>query len=196
MAKMARSKRVTTPEFRVSYPAVLKAAPNRMDPSKPDAYGCALVFAPDTDISVLKEMANDVAREQWGDNIPKNLKSPFLDAFEKDKGQGNFDQGSVLLRTSSHQRRPGLVDAEMNDIIDPNDFYAGCYARASVNCYAWSAPSGNGVSFGLINVQKTRDGEPIGFSANPQDDFERIDPADLGGESPIGEGASQPNWMS
>lgn len=189
---MARSERITTPEFRVSYPAVLKAAPNRVDPSKPDSYGCALVFPPGTDLSALKEMAKGVVKAQWGDNPPANLKDPFLDAHEKDKGQGNFEKGSVLVRTSSQQRRPGLVDAQMNDIIDENEFYAGCYARASINCYAWTVNTGSGVSFGLINVQKTRDGQPIGFSANPQDDFEAIDPESLGGEAPIGEPAAAP----
>lgn len=195
MPKSARSDKILTPEFRVSYPAVFKPRENRLDPSKPATFGCSLVFPPGADISALKAAAKAVALEQWSGKPPFEIKNPFLDAHAKDKGQGNFEPGSILLRTSSQQRRPGLVDANMDEIITEADFYAGCFARATVNAYAWATQASCGVSFGLINLQKTRDGEPIGFSADPQDDFKPIDPDSLGGETAIGADTPAPSFM-
>ena len=57
--------------------------------------------------------------------------------------------------------------------------YSGCYARVSLSFYAFNTNGNKGVACGLGNIQKIRDGEPLGagrisaesdFGA-PTDDF-------------------------
>lgn len=48
----------------------------------------------------------------------------------------------------------------------PTDVYSGMYARMTVNFFPYDASGNRGVGFGLGNVYKTRDGEPLGSRAN------------------------------
>ena len=58
--------------------------------------------------------------------------------------------------------------------MSPAEVYSGCYARVSLNFYAFNTnTNGNrGIACGLGNVQKLRDGEPLGGgSTSAADDF-------------------------
>jgi len=137
-------------------------------------YGLTMLFSKDDDISALKKAAEDACAEKWGadkSKWPKNLRSPFRDQGEKD--YEGYEEGAVFVNATSKQR-PGLVDASMNDIIDESEFYAGCYARASINAFAYDTAGNRGVAFGLNNVQKLKDGEPLGGRTRPEDDFEPV----------------------
>ena len=48
----------------------------------------------------------------------------------------------------------------------------------SLNAYPFSASGNKGVSFGLQNVQKLRDGEPLGSVSRVEDDFDELDDED------------------
>ena len=87
--------------------------------------------------------------------------SAFCAGKEQYDGYGE----GVIFLTAKTERRPGIVDQNVNRIIDPEDFYAGCYAHADINPYAWSYMGKNGISFGLQNIQKVSDGEHIGGGA-------------------------------
>ena len=87
------------------------------------------------------------------------------------------------LITASRAKKSGapkVVDQQMQQILDEGELYAGCYARMSVHAYAYAPTKENpqiktGVSFGLNNVQKVADGEPLGgMSSRPEDDFEPV----------------------
>ena len=66
---------------------------------------------------------------------------------------------------------PGVVDANRNDILDRSEVYSGCYGRASINFYAYNANGNRGIACGLNNLQKIRDGEPLGGRASAMSDF-------------------------
>ncbi len=52
------------------------------------------------------------------------------------------------------------------------DFYSGCYGKASVNFYAFSVNGTNGVACGLNNLIKLEDGDPLGGGRSKAvDDF-------------------------
>ena len=53
--------------------------------------------------------------------------------------------------------------------------YSGCYANVSVTFYAYKTDAGSGIAAGLGNIQKVKDGEPLGGASNPEDDFEVLD---------------------
>ena len=58
--------------------------------------------------------------------------------------------------------------------MDQSEVYSGCYARLTLNFYAYNANGNKGVAAGLGNVQKLRDGEPLGGISRAEDDFESL----------------------
>lgn len=66
---------------------------------------------------------------------------------------------------------PGIVDADRNVIITRAEVYSGVYGRASINFYAFNSNGNRGIACGLNNLQKIRDGEPLGGKSRAEDDF-------------------------
>jgi hypothetical protein len=179
---------VNTPEFRVSYPKVFK--PERNDLNGKDEFSLVALFAKDADLSTLKAACKAAGENKWGTDTkkwPKNLRLPFRDQAEREKEDDNGDafmpdgyvKGAMFLNLKS-QKRPGLVDANLQDVLDENDFYGGCYARAQVNAAAYDQKGNAGVSLYVNHIQKLRDGESFGSAKrNASDVFEKVD-ADAG----------------
>ena len=69
---------------------------------------------------------------------------------------------------------PQIVDRDLNRILDKAEVYSGCYARVSLNFYAFNTNGNKGVACGLGNIQKIKDGEPLGGRTNAADDFTTI----------------------
>jgi hypothetical protein len=55
-----------------------------------------------------------------------------------------------------------VVDSELNPIIDADEFYSGCYGRASIEFYPYQVGVAKGIACGLGNIQKLEDGERLG----------------------------------
>lgn len=172
---------INTPTFRVSYPNVFKAKKN--DLNGKDEFSIVALFKKGEDLSALKAAATKAITDKWGPDKakwPTNLRSPFRDQGERAKEvdgkrilPAGHEEGAIFLNLKSSQR-PGVVDQNVQDILDESQFYAGCYARASVNAYAYDQKGNRGVSFGLGNIQKVKDGEPLGNRARPESDFAPI----------------------
>ena len=104
----------------------------------------------------------------FGGAVPKNLKGGLRDgdAEKDDPAYAN----SYFINANSAQK-PGVVDANMNAIIDPSEFYSGCYGRASVTMYPYNASGNKGIACGLNNVQKLEDGDQLGGGTSAAADF-------------------------
>lgn len=74
---------------------------------------------------------------------------------------------------------PGIVDADRQQIIDRSEVYSGVYGRASINFYAFNSNGNKGIACGLNNLQKIRDGEPLGGKASAESDFVTDDDDDF-----------------
>lgn len=166
------SENVMTPEFRLSYPNLLQ--PRLNDLNGKMEYSVVALFPKGADLKALKAEATRAIHEKWGTDQtkwPKNLRSPFRDQGEKDSE--GYEAGAVFLNLKSNNK-PGIVDANLQPIIDPSQVYAGCYGRATVRAYSYSQKGNNGVAFGLQNFQKTRDGESLSGRMKPEEEFEPI----------------------
>lgn len=180
---MAVTDSVLTPEFRVSFPDVF--TPNTFGGGDPKYQLTMLVPKEDKAfIDKLKGLVGAAIKEQW----PNKDKRPELQLPFQDGDSKEYDgyEGHIAVRTSS-KYRPGIVNARRDEIIDESEFYGGCYARAQINAYTWEFGGKSGVSFGLQNVQKLRDGDPFGNRANAAAAFddgyvapEGFDDADAG----------------
>lgn len=165
---------LVTPEFRVSFAQVFE--PKQVAGKGDAKYSLTMLFTEDTDLSVLKKAAIQAAKDEWGDKLPKNLKMPFLKGNELDIVHDGY-KDMIFIRASSKQP-VGVVkkqDGAITDIIDRAEFYSGCYAVAGVNAYAWTHETGGkGVSFGLQNVMKIKDGESFSSRPNAQEQFKEF----------------------
>lgn len=184
-----------TPVFRVSFPQVF-VAKSVVAGAEPK-FSLSMLFpkvftGPDAAeeqkrLDLIKAAVNAAAVAKFGPDKTKwptqrvpdgkgglitvsALQSPWHDGTEKD--YEGYD-ASVIYATASSKMKPGLVDLNMNPIIAPNEFYGGCYARATVTVYAYDNKK-KGVGIGLRNIQKVRDGEPFSGASKPEDDFDAI----------------------
>ena len=172
--------KVMTPEFRASYANVWE--PRAMDEKQEKKYSLMMVFPKGADLSALKKAAAQVLIDKFGADQakwPKNLRSPFRDQGDKIEDPNNpgpYVPGATFISASSKQK-PGIVDAAAQPIIDTSEFYSGCYARATIRPFYYDNSGNKGVSFGLQNIQKLRDGEPLGGVNTPATkDFEAVSP--------------------
>lgn len=101
-------------------------------------------------------------------SVPKMLKGGLRDGdAEKDDP---VYAGHYFINASSNEK-PGIVDADLNPILDQSEFYSGCYGRASITLYPYDTSGSKGIAAGLNNVQKLEDGEKLGGSTSAAADF-------------------------
>lgn len=142
--------------------------PHSMDGNSEPKYSVVLLI-PKSDKKTLAKIdmaikaAIEEGKSKWGGKIPANLKKPLRDGDEERPDNPEYE-GCMFLSANS-LRRPGIVDADLNEILDKDEFYSGCYGRASLNFYAYAVSGSKGVAAGLNNLQKLEDGERL--SGNP-----------------------------
>ena len=112
----------------------------------------------------------------WGSKFLASFKTPLRDGdTERDTGKYPECKGHYFINANTYNR-PGVVDAQKNDIIDKSELYSGCYGRVSIMPAAYSVDGNKGIKFYLNNVQKLSDGEPLGGNvSNASDDFTAVE---------------------
>lgn len=97
------------------------------------------------------------------------LKTPLRDGdVERPDDEAYADAYFINANSAT---APGIVDADRNPILDRFEVYSGVYGRASINFYAFNSNGNKGIACGLNNLQKIRDGEPLGGKSRAEDDF-------------------------
>jgi len=122
---------------------------------------------------------------KFGGSIPKNWKNTFRDGDEEGDLDKNPEYAGHMFMTVSNKTRPGIVDQNVQPILDSTEVYSGCYARVSITAFPFSASGSKGISFGLNHVQKLADGEPLGSITKAEDDFTAVAMEELEEESLI-----------
>jgi len=164
--------KVVTGKVRFSYAHVHK--PQAMDEQAEAKYSVSILVPKGDKVTLNKikaavENAKASGILKWGGKIPKNLKTPLRDG-DIDKEDDDVYAGHFFF-TASSKRKPEIVDANRDPIMSADEFYSGCFGRASLNFYAYANKS-NGVACGLNNLQKLEDGERLGADiSSAEDDF-------------------------
>ncbi|MGN0323455.1 MAG: DUF2815 family protein [Oliverpabstia sp.] len=97
------------------------------------------------------------------------LKTPLRDGdAERPDDEAYADAYFINANSAT---APGIVDANCNPILERSEVYSGVYGRASINFYAFNSNGNKGIACGLNNLQKIRDGEPLGGKSRAEDDF-------------------------
>ena len=129
------------------------------------------------DIEAAVEVAISDGIGKFGGKKPNKaaLKLPLRDG-DTERGDEAY-KDSFFLNANS-KTAPQIVDRAVRPILDRNEVYSGCYIRASLSFYAFNSGGSKGVACGLNNIQKVKDGEPLGGRANAADDFTALDDGD------------------
>lgn len=188
MANTASNTKVITGECRLSYVHVFE--PYSRNP-KQDAKYSVMLLIPKSDKKTYKKLmeAQAAAIENGKDRAfngkpPKNPKSIIKDGDGEHPETGdpyaenNPEREGHWFMTVSAATKPGVVDQQVNEILDSSEIYSGCYARASINAFAYNQEGNRGVSFGLNHIQKLRDGDFLGGRSRAEDDFDAVDDDD------------------
>ena len=99
----------------------------------------------------------------------EDLKTPLRDGDKDRKGDEAYKNSYFVNANST--TKPGVVDANKQDILDTSELYSGIIGRASINFYAFNSNGNRGIACGLNNIQKLADGTPLGGHSRPEDDF-------------------------
>lgn len=142
-------------------------------------YSVSLII-PKTDTVTVNKVnaAIQAAYEEGEGKLKGNGKSvPPLSAIKTPLRDGDLERpddeaykNSYFINANS-STAPGIVDADRQPIIDTSEVYSGVYGRASVNFYAFNSNGNKGIACGLNNLQKIKDGEPLGGKSRAEDDF-------------------------
>ena len=169
------STKVVTGKVRFSYVNIFKSRAFQADQ---DAKFSICLLIPKEDKATLKKIkaAIDEAIQEgisskWNGKKPANVKLPLRDGDEERADEAPEYEGMMFLNANSTQK-PGIVDKYLNEILDPDEVYSGCWGRASINFYPFSVNGNKGIGVGLNNVQKLKDGEHLGAArASAESDF-------------------------
>lgn len=164
--------KVITDKVRFSYAHVFE--PAAIEEGQEKKYSVAIIIPKSNKklIAKIKE-AIDAAIEEgkakFGGKIPATLKKPLRDGDEERPDDEAYKNAYFINANSA--RKPGVVDENLDPILDKDEFYSGCYGRASVNFYAFNVSGNKGVACGLNNLQKLADGERLSGGSTAEEDF-------------------------
>jgi len=172
MTNNKNSTKVVTGIVRLSYEHVWE--PASINGSNPK-YSASLII-PKSDkktIDAISTAIDNAIRDgvgKFGGKVPNKgaLKLPLRDGdVERDD---EAYKGCFFINANSTSQ-PQIVDRAVQPILDRSEVYSGCYVRASINFYAFNSNGNKGVACGLGNIQKVKDGEPLGGRSSAADDF-------------------------
>ena len=174
---------VTGPATRWSFCNVWE--PKSINGSTPK-YSISLII-PKTDTKTVTRIKTAIeAAYQDGQNklrgngrtVPPlaTIKSPLRDGDTERPDEPAY-KGAYFINANA-TTAPGIVDANCDPILQHSEVYSGVYGRASISFYAFNSNGNRGIACGLNNLQKLRDGEPLGGKASAEADFAGLDDDD------------------
>lgn len=155
--------RVVTGEVRLSYANVFEA--KSIQGGKPKYSVSLIIPKGDTETLAKIERTIDAAIDagigKFGGKHPNKvaLKLPLRDGdIERD----DEAYANSMFVNANSTTPPQVVGTDLQPILDASEVYSGCYARVSISFYAFNTNGNRGIACGLGNIQKLRDGEPLG----------------------------------
>ena len=167
---------ITGPNTRWSYCNVWQ--PKSINGGTPK-YSVSLIIPKSDTVTINKiKAAIEAAYKEGEAKLKGNGRSvPALSVLKTPLRDGDAERpddeayANAYFVNANSATAPGIVDADRQSIIDTSEVYSGVYGRASINFYAFNSNGNKGIACGLNNLQKIRDGEPLGGKSRPEDDF-------------------------
>lgn len=182
------SKKYANPTKVVTGPKTVMSYLNVNEPKTPigggtPKYSVSLIIPKDDTETVRKIKAAIEAAYQEGQGKLKGsgrsvpalsaIKTPLRDG-DQERPDDEAYAGSYFVNANS-STKPGVVDRDLQPIIETSELYSGIIGRASINFYAYNSNGNRGIACGLNNLQKLSDGTPLGGHSRAEDDFADLD---------------------
>ena len=175
--------KVITGLVRFSYANVWEPKKDKNDNLK---YSVALLF-PKKNKNALNKIIQAIDEavaegKENGDFGKKNpgtfkKKSAKVEGFKwclrdgETKEENEEYQGMMFLNASSKEA-PLIGDADKQEIVDEDEFYSGCWGRASIVLFPYNSDGNIGIGCYLHSVQKLKDGERLSGRDSLENDFD------------------------
>lgn len=154
--------------------------PSAMEGQTPK-YSASLIISKD-DTKTIDEIKAAIAEalelgkaSKFGGKIPAVYKNPLRDGDEERPDDAAYKNAYFVNANSTN--KPGIVDANVKPILDRDEFYSGCYGKASVTFYPYNSNGSKGIACGLQNLMKVKDGERLSGGSSAEEDFGGAAPA-------------------
>ena len=175
---------ITGPKTRWSYANVWEA--KSINGSEPK-FSVSLIIPKEDKKTIEKiKAAIDAAYREGAAKLKGNGKTvPALSAIKNPMRDGDTERpddeayANAYFVNANSKVAPGIVDADRQPILDHSEVYSGVYGRASITFYAFNSNGNRGIACGLNNLQKIRDGEPLGGRVSAESDFSTEDDEDF-----------------
>lgn len=142
-----------------------------------------MILIPKSDKKTYEKIVN-AQKEAFKDEAQGKLKGLTFDKTKTTLKDGDdvagerpecADHWTMNVSTKNKPEILGTqrdADGKLKAITDDEEIYSGMYGRVSLNFFAYNSNGNKGISCGLNNVQKTKDGDVLGGGrTNAQDDF-------------------------
>ncbi len=175
---------ITGPDTRWSYANVWEAKSINGGTPK---FSVSLIIPKSDTVTIAKiKAAIEAAYKEGEAKLKGNGRSvPALSVLKTPLRDGDTERpddeayANAYFVNANSTTAPGIVDADRQPILDRSEVYSGVYGRASINFYAFNSNGNKGIACGLNNLQKIRDGEPLGGKSRAEDDFATEDEEDF-----------------
>ncbi len=167
------STKVITGKVRFSYAHVHE--PKAIQEGQKEKYSVSILIPKSDEATIDKinkavEAAKQEGKGKWNGKIPSVLKLPLRDG-DAERPDDEAYGGCMFLNANS-VNKPGIVDADREEIMSKEEFYSGCFGRAAINFYAYNQSGNKGIACGLNNLQKLEEGDRLsGDGSSAADDF-------------------------
>ena len=167
---------ITGPDTRWSFANVWE--PKSVNGGTPKFSVSLIVPKSDTKTVAKLKAAIEAAYREGEAKLKGNGKSvPPMAAIKNPLRDGDIERpddaayANAYFINANATAAPGIVDADRNPILTRSEVYSGVYGRASISFYSFNSNGNKGIACGLNNLQKMRDGEPLGGKTSAESDF-------------------------
>lgn len=170
IAPQVQNKQVRTSLVRLSYARLFE--PQSFEDGKDPKYSVTLMIPKEdtATIDAIRQVAKEVATEQFGEKLPK-FKNPFIkDGDEEEDAQNH---GFYLVRAST-TKAPGVVKIQNGTTVQlqKDEIKSGDWALVTISIFAYDKQMNKGVSAYLNNVLLVAQDEALGGGGTtPATDF-------------------------
>lgn len=170
---LIKSFKVVTGEVKFAY--VIVFDPVYQDDGRQPRYSVSILIPKDDEETISKiEEAINLCKisnmDLWGSTPLEEIKGGLRDG-DTEKNDEAYDGHWFINATSTI--RPGIVDEKLKSIKSPDEFYSGCYGKASITFFPTIAHQ-KSIRCSINNIMRTKFGPRLGLQSSPTEDFKEI----------------------
>lgn len=178
---------MVTPKVRFSFVHAFEAAPTPSGDMKFSV--CCMLPMTDKagyealmkgiNAAILKGIEKNTFSKAQANNLRLPLRNGTKEFEAEDRGPEFKD---MWFFNASSKNQPGVVGADLQPIMDANEFYSGCWGHADINFFPYNTAGNRGIGVGLNNLMKKEDDDRLDGRMKAEDAF-----ADFAESSPEGD---------